>query len=149
MSNFETDNWPFVEAKFKVKVDGKRRVRLIVMHSMEFPEKGSTAFGSEAKAFQEELQEKTTGKKPYRGRNFESIIAKYVWRGQLKAGAGNEWRTFARREQPFRPTISGGRPNGVKYVRVLLYPFWPPGEYYVDNVKLVELDDNDPRVKKK
>jgi hypothetical protein len=28
----------------------------------------------------------------------------------------------------------------VKYVRVLLYPFWPPGEYFVDNVRLVEYD---------
>jgi hypothetical protein len=113
-----------------------------------YPEKGSTAFGSEAKAFQEVLQEANTGKKPDRGRNFESIIARYVWRGQLKASGGpNGWRTNSRRELPFRPTISAGRPNGVKYVRVLLYPYWPPGEYYVDNVKLVELADDDARVK--
>jgi hypothetical protein len=114
-----------------------------------YPEKGSTDFGSEAKAFVEVLQEATTGKKPDRGRNFESIIAKYVWRGQLKAAGGGPdgWRTNSRREMPFRPTISAGRPNGVKYVRVLLYPYWPPGEYFVDNVKLVELADDDPRAR--
>ena len=28
----------------------------------------------------------------------------------------------------------------VKWVRVLLYPYWPPGEYFVDNVRLVEYD---------
>jgi hypothetical protein len=114
-----------------------------------YKEKGGTAFGSEAKAFQEVLQEAKTGKPPDRGRNFESIIAKYVWRGQMQAGGSGEWKTYSRRNMPFRPTISAGRPNGVKYIRVLLYPFWPPGDYYVDNVKVVELPDDDPRVKGK
>jgi hypothetical protein len=36
---------------------------------------------------------------------------------------------------PFRPTANT---PAVKYVRVLLLPYWPPGIYYVDNVKLVE-----------
>lgn len=40
---FETDNFPFVKAKFFTKVTGKRNVRLIVIHSMEFPEKDDTA----------------------------------------------------------------------------------------------------------
>jgi hypothetical protein len=113
-----------------------------------YPEKGSTAFGSEAKAFQEKLQE-STGKLPDRSRNFDAIIAKYVWKGQLACGGGSEWKTFSRRNQAFRPTISAGRPNGVKFVRVQLFPFWPPGEYYVDNVKLVELPDDDPRARVK
>ena len=26
----------------------------------------------------------------------------------------------------------------MNYVHVLLYPYWPPGEYYVDNVRLSE-----------
>jgi N-acetyl-anhydromuramyl-L-alanine amidase AmpD len=50
-TGFETDKWPFVQAKFFRKVDGVRRVRLIVMHSMEFEEKGDTA-ESCAKFFQ-------------------------------------------------------------------------------------------------
>jgi hypothetical protein len=33
----------------------------------------------------------------------------------------------------------------VKYVRVLVLPFWPPGEYYLDNVKLVEVPDPDAK----
>jgi N-acetyl-anhydromuramyl-L-alanine amidase AmpD len=53
---FETDLWPFVQAKFFRKVDGQRRVRLIVMHSMEFPEKGSTAEDC-AKYFQDPRDE--------------------------------------------------------------------------------------------
>lgn len=41
----ETDNWPFVEAKFygKVPEGTKRKVRLIVIHDMEYPEKFTAA----------------------------------------------------------------------------------------------------------
>lgn len=40
---FETDKWPFVKAKHFTKVANKRGIRLIVIHSMEAPEKGATA----------------------------------------------------------------------------------------------------------
>ncbi len=42
-SSYETDRWPFVLAKNFTKVPSRRGVRLIVMHSMEAPEKGDTA----------------------------------------------------------------------------------------------------------
>lgn len=41
--SFETDNWVYIPAKFQRKVTGKRKVRLIVMHDMEAPEKATTA----------------------------------------------------------------------------------------------------------
>jgi hypothetical protein len=55
----------------------------------------------------------------------------------LSVPASKEWITHSRREKPFSPTKNT---PSVKYVRVLLYPFWPPGEYYVDNVRLTEYD---------
>ena len=30
-------------------------------------------------------------------------------------------------------------PN-VKWIRVQLFPYWPPGDYYIDNVTLTEVD---------
>jgi N-acetyl-anhydromuramyl-L-alanine amidase AmpD len=36
--HFETENWPFVPARHFKKVEGRRAVRLIVIHDMEFPE---------------------------------------------------------------------------------------------------------------
>jgi hypothetical protein len=105
-----------------------------------YPEKGSTDFGSEAKAFQEYFREKKAGKPRENVRGFNSILAKYVYRGQLKAGGPNEWRTYSRRALPFRPTKV--TPN-VRWGRILLLPYWPPGVYYVDNVRLVEVEDKD------
>jgi N-acetyl-anhydromuramyl-L-alanine amidase AmpD len=41
--HFETDSWPFVPAKHFTRVDGKRAVRLIVIHDMEFKETANAA----------------------------------------------------------------------------------------------------------
>lgn len=41
--NFETDNWPFIKARNFKKIDGKRAVRLVVIHDMEFPETTTAA----------------------------------------------------------------------------------------------------------
>ena len=40
---FETDHFPVIRAKFFREIKEKRNVRLVVMHSMEAPEKGNTA----------------------------------------------------------------------------------------------------------
>lgn len=45
---------------------------------------------------------------------------------------GKEWETFTR---TFNPTLT--RPE-VKYMRVMLYSYWPLGLYYWDNVKVTE-----------
>jgi hypothetical protein len=104
-----------------------------------YARKESTAFGADAAAFQEVLQEKVTGRPKDARRGFEGFIHKYVWKGQLAAGGSDEWRTYERRAKPFRPTAVTPE---VKYVRVLILPTWPPATYYVDNVRLVEVENN-------
>ena len=101
-----------------------------------YPEKPDTSFAADAGAVKQYFA-KAKGTAQPNQRNRKAFIHKYVWKGQLKVDASREWRTFSRRKKPFHPTKY--TPT-VKYVRVLLYPFWPPGEYYVDNVKLVEYD---------
>jgi hypothetical protein len=104
-----------------------------------YPRKESNAFGADAAAFQEVLQEHHAGRPRDAKRGFEGFIHKYVWKGQLAAGGSDEWRTYERRARPFRPTAVTPE---VKYVRVLILPTWPPATYYVDNVRLVEVDDH-------
>jgi hypothetical protein len=106
----------------------------IMVWLVGYPEKPDTTFGADQGALQQFLEEsKGTAEPQKRGRR--AFIHKYVWKGQMKAGGPDEWKTYSRRAKPFEPTKN--TPN-VRYVRVLLYPFWPPGIYYVDNVKLVE-----------
>ena len=40
---YETDKWPFVKARYIAKSSTRRDVRVIVVHSIEAPEKGDTA----------------------------------------------------------------------------------------------------------
>ncbi len=108
-----------------------------------YPEKASDAFGADEAAFQEVLKSKLAGKEPDTTRKREVFVHKYVWKGQLAAGGSDQWKTYSRRAKPFRPTAV--TPN-VKYVRVMIYPFWPPGAYYVDNVRLVAIEDPKPTV---
>ena len=108
-----------------------------------YPEKPSTAFGADAAAFQEYLKEGKLGKPLPKERGHDPFLYKYVWRGQLAAGGSDQWKTYSRREKPFRPTSVT---PSVKFVRVLILPTWPPGTYYVDNVRLTEVEDA-PKVK--
>lgn len=103
-----------------------------------YADKYEPFFGSEAKALIGYLKEEKLPKNVPQKRNREPVIAKYVYRGQLTVGASKEWQTFSRKEKLFRPTAVTPE---VKYCRILLLPFWPPGEYYVDNVRLVEVPD--------
>ena len=101
-----------------------------------YPNMPDTSFAADAGAVKQYF-EKVAGTAAPNKRNRKAFIHKYVWKGQLKVEASSEWKTYSRRKKPFRPTKY--TPT-VKYVRVLLYPFWPPGKYFVDNVKLVEFD---------
>lgn len=40
---FETENWPFVKAKHFTHVVERRRVRVVVIHDMEYPEQDNSA----------------------------------------------------------------------------------------------------------
>ena len=105
-----------------------------------YPEKTSTDFGADEGAFQEVLQAKLTGKPKDTSRGHEMFIHKYVWKGQMALGGSDEWKTYSRRKMPFRPTANT---PSVKYVRVMILPTWPPGVYYVDNVRLTEIEDKE------
>ena len=102
---------------------------------MGYPEKPDNAFGVDQGALKQYLDESKDKEQKPQQRGREAFIHKYVWKGRMPAGGVDEWRTYSRREKPFSPTKNT---PSVKYVRVLIYPYWPPATYYVDNVKLVE-----------
>lgn len=132
---FWSDPIPVEKGKaYWLTVDGKGPGPVEVwLHG--YPEKPSTRFGADAAAFQGYLL-KEAGQAPnVRGR--KAFIHTYVWKGRVTLSLSNEWKTHSRREKPFRPTAV--TPT-VKWVRIQLFPYWPPGDYYIDNVSLVEVD---------
>ena len=52
-------------------------------------------------------------------------------------GIGDEWRRFARVFHPARSKSTyKGKAIQPQYLRVELYAYWPPGDYFFDNVRL-------------
>jgi hypothetical protein len=140
---FWSDYIPIEKGKaYWLSFDAKGTAGPLYAWLVGYPEKGSTAFGADAAAFQEALRSKATGKPPVTDRKREVFVHNYVWKGQLMANVTPEWKTFSRRAKPFRPTANT---PSVRYVRVLLLPLWPPGTYTVDNVRLVEHSGDAPR----
>ena len=117
-------------AEYWLTLDAKGAGMLVWL--VGYPEKPDCSFAADEGAVRESIA-KQNGMGPPNVRNRQLFVHKYVWKGQLAVQPSAEWKTFSRREKPFSPTKN--TPN-VKYVRVLLYPFWPPGEYFVDNVRL-------------
>lgn len=130
---FWSDPIPIEKGKsYWLTVDVKGPAMLVWL--VGYPEQPDTSFGADNGAFVEVLQN-AEGKKTPNVRGREAFIHKYIWKGQLAVGGSSEWKTYSRRDKPFQPTKFTPK---VKYVRVMLYPFWPPGQYYIDNVRLVE-----------
>lgn len=70
-------------------------------------------------------------------RGYKGTIRKQVWRGRLTIKPTTEWKSYSRRRKPFAPTKHTPK---VRWGRLYIYAYWPPGESYLDNVKLVEYD---------
>lgn len=99
-----------------------------------------TRFGADAAAFMGYLRDR---KNPefVTARGHKGFVHEYVWKGQMKAGGSGEWKTYSRRAKPFRPTES--TPT-VRFLRVMLYAYWPPGIYCIDNIRVTEVPDSKP-----
>ena len=63
---------------------------------------------------------------------------RYLYTTKVPVGGSDEWKTYSHR-QPRHPNSRVITEN-VRWVRVMLYPHWPPGEYGYDNIRLIEVD---------
>jgi hypothetical protein len=62
---------------------------------------------------------------------------RYLYTTKFTAGGSDQWKTYTH-IKPRNPT---GRDitEDVKYIRICIYPYWPPAEYWFDNVRVVEV----------
>ncbi|MCC6581365.1 MAG: hypothetical protein IT440_13090 [Phycisphaeraceae bacterium] len=68
---------------------------------------------------------------------------RYAYQSWFAVGGSDEWKTYTH----VMPRHPNGREitENVRYIRITLYPYWPPGEYDFDNIRVVEVKDDDPR----
>ena len=75
------------------------------------------------------------------GRPREGERERELWKKGLDCnGAGKDWRTF-RTAFPLSTAI----PSAVTQVRIHLYPYWPPAVYWFDDVRLVEVTEEEAK----
>ncbi len=53
----------------------------------------------------------------------------------------NEWHTFSKVFHPTKKTPT------VEKIRIMLYAYWPPGEYCFDNVRIEEVMEPEDKIK--
>ena len=123
-------------AAYKVYVDAKGGVAQVFVFGYE--DKVPLSFGDEQPATQQVLR-KARGEPQLdeRGRPIKYRL-RYVYRTWFAVGgATNEWRSYTH-AMPRRPN-SDELTENVRYIRIQIYAFWPPGEYWFDNVRVIEV----------
>ncbi len=63
---------------------------------------------------------------------------RYTYTTWFALGGGTEWKTYTHRK-PRHPNSREITEN-VRFIRIMIYPFWPAGEYWFDNVRVVEVE---------
>lgn len=53
-------------------------------------------------------------------------------------GGSDRWQTYTH-VKPRHPN-SREITEDVRFIRIMLYPYWPPGDYWFDNVRVVEVE---------
>ena len=78
------------------------------------------------------------------GRPFK-LIRRFRYTTWFPAGGSDEWQTYTH-HQPRHPN-SREITEDVRWIRITLYPYWPPGRYWFDNIRVVEVDPDTKQAK--
>jgi hypothetical protein len=103
------------------------------------------SFGDEAPAVQELFREpRGEATVDAKGRPVKYRL-RYRYQTWFAVGGSDQWQTCTH-IKPRHPT---GREltENVRYIRITLYPYWPPADYWFDNIRVVEVDPDDQQRK--
>ena len=63
---------------------------------------------------------------------------RYRYQTWFAVGGAEQWKTYTH-EKPRHPN-SREITEDVRWIRITLYPYWPPGRYWYDNIRVVEME---------
>ncbi|MBI1367706.1 MAG: hypothetical protein GC162_03540 [Planctomycetes bacterium] len=125
-------------AAYKVYVDAKGPRAKVFAFGYVKPV--ALSFGDEEPAVQEQFR-KARGEpmKTPEGRPIH-YYRRYLYRRWFTVGGSDEWKTYTHHD-PMHPT---GREltQDVRYLRIMLYPYWPADTYWFDNVRVIEVPND-------
>ena len=70
---------------------------------------------------------------------------RYQYQTWFAVGGSDQWKTYTH-IKPRHPNSREITEN-VRWIRITLYPYWPPGQYWYDNVRVVEVEPDKEQAK--
>jgi hypothetical protein len=123
---------------YRVFVDAKGGIAKVFLFGYE--ESVPVSFGDEQPATQQVFRKaRHDPELDARGRPIKYRL-RYQYRSWFAVGGSNEWHTYTHKA-PRHPTNSELTEN-VRFLRIQIYPYWPPGVYWFDNVRVYEAEDD-------
>lgn len=121
---------------YRVYLDAKGPASLVFMRGYE--EKPQLFFADEHPSVQQRFRKaRAESEVDEKGRP-KVYRLRYIYTTKFKVGGSKQWKTYTH-DLPRHPN-SRQITEDVRWVRVMLYPHWPPGVYWYDNVRVVEVD---------
>ncbi len=122
-------------AAYRVYVDAKGPASKVFIRGYE--EKLPLSFGDEHPAVQEQFRNARGEPKLDKNGRPVQYHLRYLYTTWFPVGGSDEWKTYTH-HMPRHPN-NNPVTEDVRYIRIMIYPYWPPGEYYYDNVRVVEV----------
>ncbi len=130
-------------AAYKVYVDAKGPPAYVFLRG--YVEKPVISFADECPSVQEQFRiARGQPLQDEKGRPIKYRL-RYIYTTKFTVGGSDQWKTYSH-TQPRHPT---GREltENVKYLRLCIYPYWPPAEYWFDNIRVIEVTPDPTQAK--
>ena len=121
---------------YKVYVDAKGPVAKVFVRGYE--KKVPLSFADEQPATQQVFRRaRGEPERDAKGRPVKYRL-RYRYQRWFAVGGSDEWKTYTH-IKPCHPN-SREITEDVRYIRIQIYPYWPRGNYWFDNVRVVEVE---------
>lgn len=123
----------------RVYVDAKGPGAKVFVRGYE--EKYPVTFADEEAAVQEVFRDARGEPKVDENGRLIRFRPRYRYQTWFAVGGTDDWRTYTHR----KPRHPAGRDitEDVRYIRIMIYPYWPAATYWFDNVRVYEVDPED------
>ncbi len=130
-------------AAYKVYVDAKGPPAYVFLRG--YVEKPVISFADECPSVQEQFRiARGQPLQDEKGRPIKYRL-RYIYTTKFTVGGSDQWKTYTH-AKPRHPT-SRELTENVKYLRLCIYPYWPPAEYWFDNIRIYEVPPDPDQAK--
>lgn len=126
---------------YRVFVDAKGPASKVFIFG--YVEKLPMHFGDEQPAVQQAFREARGESDVTDSGRAKKYRLRYRYRTWFQVGGSDQWTTYTHKE-PRHPN-DREITEDVRWIRIMLYPYWPPGVYEYDNVRVYQVDPSETR----